>query len=106
MHPHLLRGVREHYGIVIAGRRPRHLDTMAHHRFDHLISLCGRGREVGPGFAGQPRPIHESIPGPATAGDNDQTGHLALTRMAARTDTRTRHLPPILARATDPEVQQ
>jgi DNA-binding transcriptional ArsR family regulator len=39
MHPNTVRVLREHYGIDIADRRPRQLDTVARRRFDHRISL-------------------------------------------------------------------
>ncbi|MFI7452432.1 ArsR family transcriptional regulator [Nonomuraea sp. NPDC049714] len=69
IHPQAVRVLREHYGIDLAGQRPRHLDTVTHHRFDHLISLCDKVREVRAEFAGHPRQIHWSIPDPATTSD-------------------------------------
>ncbi|GAA2985787.1 ArsR family transcriptional regulator [Streptosporangium longisporum] len=105
-HPNALRVLREQYGIDADDRRPRRLDTVAHHRFDHLISLCDKVREVCPGFAELPRPIHWSIPDPAAAGDDDRESYPAFTRMAAEIDTRIHYLLPVLAHTTNPEVQQ
>ncbi|MFC6084195.1 arsenate reductase/protein-tyrosine-phosphatase family protein [Sphaerisporangium aureirubrum] len=99
-HPNAVRALREHYGIDIAGRRPRHLDTVARHRFDHRISLCDRVREVRPEFGDRPRPIHWSIADPAATDDVDQFRHLA-----AEIDTRIRYLLPVLTHATKPEAQ-
>jgi protein-tyrosine-phosphatase/DNA-binding transcriptional ArsR family regulator len=105
MHPNALRVLREHYGIAIADQRPRHLDTVAHHRFDHLISLCDKVREVCPQFGEQPRLIHWSIPDPAAASDNHQASYPTFRRMAAEIDTRIRYLLPVLGPATNPEIQ-
>ena len=105
MHPNAVRVLREHYGIDIADQRPRHLDTVARHRFDHLISLCDMVREVRPEFGGQPQPTHWSIPDPAVAGDTDQAGYPAFRHMAAEIDIRIRYLVPVLTRVTNPEVQ-
>jgi protein-tyrosine-phosphatase len=67
LHPLAVRVMRER-GIDIAGRRPKHLDELAGRRFDHVITLCDRVREVCPELPGAPRLIHWSIPDPARAG--------------------------------------
>ncbi len=105
IHPHAVRVLREHYGIDIADQRPRHLDTVAGHRFDHLISLCDKVREAYPEFGHQPRRTHWSIPDPAVGSDNDQASYPAFRHMAAEIDTRIRYLLPVLTRATNPEIQ-
>lgn len=105
LHPNAVRVLREHYGIDITDRRPCHLDTVARHRFDHLISLCDKVREVWPEFSGQPRLTHWSIRDPAAAGDNDQESYPAFRHMAAEIDTRIRYLLPVLGRATNPETR-
>ncbi|MGP4047833.1 arsenate reductase/protein-tyrosine-phosphatase family protein [Streptomyces sp. 2A115] len=105
IHPNAVRVLGEHYGIDIADQRPRHLDTVAHHRFDHLISLCDKVREVYPEFSDQPRLTHWSIPDPAADGDNDQASYPAFRHMAAELDIRVRYLLPVLVRATTPEIQ-
>lgn len=107
IHPHAVRVLREHYGIDIADQRPRHLDTVAHHRFDHLISLCDKVREVHPAFREQSRLIHWSIPDPAAASDADagQAGYPAFRDTAAEIDTRIRYLLPVLALPTNQEIQ-
>lgn len=94
IHPHAVRVLREEFGIGIAGRRPRHLDTVAGHRFDYVITVCDKVREVCPEFGGDPRSIHWSIPDPAAA---EQDTYPAFTRVAAELDTRIRHLLPVLA---------
>ena len=65
MHPNAVRVLREEFGIDISDQRPRHLDTLAGRRFDHVITLCDKAREVCPDFADHPRRVHWSIPDPA-----------------------------------------
>jgi protein-tyrosine-phosphatase len=81
--------LRDDYGIDIAGQRPRHLDTVTGHRYDHVITLCDRAREVCPDFPDRPRRAHWSIPEP--------DGDPAVRRTANDIDTRVRHLLPLLA---------
>jgi protein-tyrosine-phosphatase/DNA-binding transcriptional ArsR family regulator len=65
-------------GIDIAGRRSKHLSEFEGRRFDHVISLCDRVREVCPEFPGAEL-IHWSIPEP---GDDE------FERTAAELETR------------------
>lgn len=104
LHPDAVRVLREHYGVDVADQRPRHLDGVAGRRFDHVISLCDKVREVCPEFPDHPRLVHWSIPDPATAGDAEQTGYPAFIRTAAEIDTRIRHLLPVIANMSQ-EVQ-
>ena len=129
IHPHAVRVLREHYGIDVGDQRPRHLDTVAHRRFDHLITLCDKVREVCPDFTGRPRQTHWSIPAPPPTHDLDQpttsdldqpasrdldqvamsdidrVSYSAFSDMAAEIDTRIRYLLPVLAHATNPEIE-
>jgi protein-tyrosine-phosphatase len=86
--------MRQEYGINMADQRPRHLDTVADRRFDHVISLCDKVQEACPDFPDDPRRPHWSIPDPATAGDADQTGYPAFRRTAAEINTRIRYYCP------------
>jgi protein-tyrosine-phosphatase/DNA-binding transcriptional ArsR family regulator len=96
LHPNAARVLREEYGIDIAGHGPRHLDTLADHPFDHVITLCDKAREACPEFPHGPRRIHWSITDPATFKDPEQVVHSAFHRTAADIDTRVRHLLPVL----------
>jgi ArsR family transcriptional regulator, arsenate/arsenite/antimonite-responsive transcriptional repressor / arsenate reductase (thioredoxin) len=97
LHPHAVRVLQEEFGVDVADQRPRHLDTVADHRFDHVVTLCDKVREVCPDFGGHPRWVHWSIPDPAAGGDGGQDTVPAFTRVAAEIDTRVRHLLPVLA---------
>jgi protein-tyrosine-phosphatase/DNA-binding transcriptional ArsR family regulator len=94
LHPEAIRLMREQ-GIDISSRRSRHLDEFAGQRFDYVITLCDRVREVCPEFPGAPETIHWSIPDPAAGPD---PVYPALRAVAA--DLRTR-IGFLLARIID-----
>ena len=96
LHRNTVRVLADQFGIDITGQQPRHLDTLAGRRFDHVITLCDKARETCPAFPDHPRRIHWSIPDPATASDTDQASYAAFQHTAADTDTRIRHLLPVL----------
>src|SRR4051812_31166845 len=58
-------------GIDLTGSRSKHLSEFAGRRFDYVISLCDRVREVCPEFPGGPELIHWSIPDPAREAGGD-----------------------------------
>jgi ArsR family transcriptional regulator, arsenate/arsenite/antimonite-responsive transcriptional repressor / arsenate reductase (thioredoxin) len=64
VHAAAVRAMRER-GIDIGGARSKHLSTFATERFDHVVSLCDRVREVCPEFPGRPDTAHWSMPDPA-----------------------------------------
>ncbi|WP_344484081.1 ArsR family transcriptional regulator [Nonomuraea monospora] len=90
LHPGAVTVLREHFGLDVRDRRPRHLDTVSGHRFDYVISLCDKVREVFPDFPGRPLRLHWSIPDPASA---DAAG---LVRTAEEIDSRIHYLLPVL----------
>jgi ArsR family transcriptional regulator, arsenate/arsenite/antimonite-responsive transcriptional repressor / arsenate reductase (thioredoxin) len=51
-------------GIDLTGARAEHLDMYAGQRFDRVITLCDKVKEVCPEFPGHPRPVHWSLPEP------------------------------------------
>jgi ArsR family transcriptional regulator, arsenate/arsenite/antimonite-responsive transcriptional repressor / arsenate reductase (thioredoxin) len=71
LHPDAVRVMRER-GIDIAGRRPVQFGAFADERFDYVITLCDRVREVCPEFPGGPGMIHWSIPDPAREPGSDE----------------------------------
>jgi ArsR family transcriptional regulator, arsenate/arsenite/antimonite-responsive transcriptional repressor / arsenate reductase (thioredoxin) len=93
LHPNAVR-VMGRYGIDLRGRRSKHLDELAGRKFDHVISLCDRVREVCPEFRGHPELIHWSIPDPAREGDTDEESYPAFERTAAELAAR---IPFLLA---------
>jgi protein-tyrosine-phosphatase len=87
LHPNALR-VMSGRGIDVSGRRSKHLTEFTGRRFDHVISLCDRVREVCPEFPGGPGLIHWSIPDPAREPGSDDETLPAFERMAAELSTR------------------
>jgi protein-tyrosine-phosphatase len=93
LHPNAVRVLREEFGIDITDQRPRHLDTVTGRRFDYVVSLCDKVRELCPEFPDHPRRVHWSIPDPATA---DHSSYHTFQHTATEIDTRIRHLLPVL----------
>jgi protein-tyrosine-phosphatase/DNA-binding transcriptional ArsR family regulator len=82
LHPNAVRVMRER-GIDLTGRRSKHLSEFAEVRFDYVISLCDRVREVCPEFPGHPDLVHWSIPDPAREGSTDAETYPAFQRTAS-----------------------
>ncbi len=61
LNPHTVRVMRDR-GIDLANQRSKHLSEFSDRRFDYVISLCDRVREVCPEFPGGPEVIHWSVP--------------------------------------------
>ena len=99
LHPNAVRAMREH-GIDIAGRRSKPLGEFAGRRFDFVIRLCDRVREVCPEFPGGPELIHWSVPDPA----RDEDPLPAFSRTAAEIRTRVGFLVEAIEATTPQEV--
>jgi ArsR family transcriptional regulator, arsenate/arsenite/antimonite-responsive transcriptional repressor / arsenate reductase (thioredoxin) len=87
LHPDTVRVLRT-YGIELAGRPPQHLSVYEHQRFDYVITLCDRVREVCPEFPGRAQQLHWSIADPAASVGTGQETYPAFERMAAELETR------------------
>jgi protein-tyrosine-phosphatase len=104
LHPDAVRVLRQDFDIDVAAQRPRRIETLTGHRFDYVITLCDKAREVCPEFDGAPRRVHWSVPDPAAAADVGEAGYPAFLRTATDIDTRVRHLLPVLATTHPQEV--
>lgn len=91
LHPTAVRVMRVRR-IDISERRPKHLNTFGRRRFDYVVSLCDRVREVCPQFPGDPPTIHWSIPDPAAEPGSDADTYPAFERTADELETRIRFL--------------
>jgi protein-tyrosine-phosphatase/DNA-binding transcriptional ArsR family regulator len=75
-------------GIDISGRRSKHLDRFAGDRFDRVVTLCDKVREVCPRFGGNPTTAHWSMADPAAEGDDDEARYRAFVRTAHEIEQR------------------
>jgi protein-tyrosine-phosphatase/DNA-binding transcriptional ArsR family regulator len=87
LHPNAVWAMRER-GIDIAGWRSKQLGEFTEQRFDYVITLCDRVREVCPEFPDGPDRIHWSMPDPAREGGSDAQTYAAFQRTAAELATR------------------
>lgn len=71
--PNAVRIMREQFGIDLRRQTSKHLKVFANRRFDWVISLCDKVREVCPEFPGHPETIHWSIANPVTGEPADAT---------------------------------
>jgi protein-tyrosine-phosphatase len=99
LHPNAVRVMRER-GIDLAGRRSKHLSEFTDRRFDYVISLCDRVREVCPEFPGTPQAIHWSVRDPAREPGTDEQTLPAFERTATELESRIGFLLEAIAHTT------
>ena len=87
LHPNAVRVLRTR-GIDISANRTKHLDEFVSERFDGVITLCDRVREVCPEFPSHSEPVHWSIPDPASEGSTNRASYPAFRRTADELETR------------------
>ena len=89
LHPNAVRVMRERYGVDLQGRRSKHLGEFEAERFDRVITLCDRVREVCPEFPGAPVASHWSMPDPSgDDGDDPAATYPAFRQTAAELEIR------------------
>jgi protein-tyrosine-phosphatase/DNA-binding transcriptional ArsR family regulator len=94
VHPNAVR-VLAARGIDIRDRRSKHIDELARRRFDLVVTLCDRVREVCPDRPGATS-LHWSIPDPGLESDTDEVTYPAFERTADELSTRIDFLLPLL----------
>ena len=94
LHPHAVRAMAAR-GIDISGCVPKQLNRFANQRFDRVITLCDKVREICPEFLSTDVAAHWSVPDPATSDD-----YQAFVDVADDLEVRIRHL---IARLASPE---
>jgi protein-tyrosine-phosphatase/DNA-binding transcriptional ArsR family regulator len=95
LHPYAVR-VMAQRGIDISANRTNHVDEFASDRFDLVITLCDRVREVCPEFPSHPQFAHWSIPDPALEGPGPRASYGAFERTAVELESRIRFLLDLL----------
>jgi protein-tyrosine-phosphatase/DNA-binding transcriptional ArsR family regulator len=81
LHPNAVRAMAER-GIDIAGRPTKSLSRFARSRFDRVITLCDKVREICPELPGAPMSAHWSMADPAATGDTDEATYPAFAHVA------------------------
>jgi protein-tyrosine-phosphatase len=97
LHPDAVRVMRER-GLDISAQRAKHLGEFADQRFDYVITLCDRVREVCPEFPGPAERVHWSIPDPAREPEDSD----AFERTAGELATRIGFLLARIAETKEP----
>ncbi|MGH8983930.1 MAG: ArsR family transcriptional regulator [Acidimicrobiia bacterium] len=87
LHRNAVRVMRTR-GIDISANRTKHLNEFVAQRFDYVITLCDRVREVCPELPSRPNLVHWSVPDPALEGPNDRASYPAFERTATELETR------------------
>jgi protein-tyrosine-phosphatase len=87
LHPNAVRVMAER-GVDISGRPTKSLTRFARTRFDRVITLCDKVREVCPEFQGAPLAAHWSIADPAAPDDSDDATYPAFQHVAEEIESR------------------
>jgi protein-tyrosine-phosphatase len=86
LHPHAVRIMAER-DIDISQHTTKHLSRFARGRFDRVITLCDKVREICPEFPGRPTAAHWSMADPSAEEDTDGS-RAAFVRTADELETR------------------
>ena len=87
LHPNAVRVMAER-GIDIAGRPTKSLTRFSRSRFDRVITLCDKVREICPDFPGEPTAAHWSIADPAADGATDAATYPVFRQVADEIERR------------------
>jgi protein-tyrosine-phosphatase len=87
LHPNAVRVMAER-GVDITDRASKPLTRFTRSRFERVITLCDKVRELCPEFPGSPIAVHWSIADPAAAGDTDDATYDTFRHVADEIDGR------------------
>lgn len=87
LHPYAVRVMAEH-GIDISTNRTKPLTRFTRSRFDRVITLCDKVREICPEFLGSPTMAHWSVADPAATTDTNNASYAAFQQVATEIDER------------------
>ncbi len=100
VHPNAVAVLAER-GIDIADARSKSLDEFAGRRFDSVVTLCDRVREVCPPFADHERTVHWSIEDPSRLPGTNRATLPAFRAVADDLSTRIAYLLPVIRTISD-----
>jgi ArsR family transcriptional regulator, arsenate/arsenite/antimonite-responsive transcriptional repressor / arsenate reductase (thioredoxin) len=86
LHPLAIRAMAD-WGIDISTKRSKHLDRFVTQRFDRVVTLCDKVREVCPEVPGATA-VHWSMPDPSVETDDGGGTYAAFTRTADEIERR------------------
>lgn len=87
LHPNAVRVLADR-GIDIASHAVTPMTAVAGRRFDRVITLCDKVREICPEFPGRPSASHWSIADPASSGADDEITYPAFVDVADQIEAR------------------
>ena len=87
LHPNAVRVMAER-GVDISDRPTKSVDRFADTRFDRVITLCDKVREICVQFPGAPTVAHWSVADPAAAESNDEATYPMFQRVADEIESR------------------
>lgn len=87
LHPNAVR-VMAARGIDISRNETKPLDLFTEERFDLVITLCDKVREVCPDFPDTPSALHWSVPDPAAVPGTDDETYAVFERTAVDLEAR------------------
>jgi protein-tyrosine-phosphatase/DNA-binding transcriptional ArsR family regulator len=96
LHPNTVRVMAER-GIDVSGNKSKSLDRFVQTRFDRVITLCDKAREICPDFPAAATVAHWSMPDPAADGASDDESYTAFVRTAEELESR---IPFLIAELT------
>lgn len=99
VHPNAVKVLRER-GIEMESSGSKHVRQFERRRFDYVVTLCDRAREVCPEFPGGPERIHWSIADPAHEAESDDASYPAFQRTLANIEDRVRFLVHMIQQPT------
>ena len=100
LHPNAVRVMAER-GIDISTRPTKHVSRFARSRFDQVITLCDKVKEICPELPGRPTTAHWSMEDPSAAGADDDATYPAFVRAAEEIEER---IDLLIARLTAPLI--
>ena len=99
VHPLAIRSMQA-MGIDISNQNSKSMDQFSQIKFDYVITVCDKAREVCPIYPGDPKQIHWSFPDPSEVSGNEEVMLEAFNKTAVQLKTRIAYLLMIMNRTS------